>query len=116
MTIELIALALATAIRPTSLAAVYALLSARSPRRLMTAYVVAGVAFTITIGVVVIWVFNGINVQSGSGRTKGIAEIVGGLLALCFGVLVLVGRVGARGRCAKAFRALEHAARSASHA
>ena len=95
-TIELIALALATAIRPTSLAAVYALLSSAVPRRLMSAYVLAGLTFTIAFGLLVVGVFNGAGIQSGSSKTKGIAEIGGGILALSFGVLVLIGRVGGR--------------------
>ena len=45
MTVEIILLALASSIRPSSLAAIYALLSAPAPRRLMVAYVVAGLAF-----------------------------------------------------------------------
>jgi hypothetical protein len=44
VTLEIIALALATTIRPTSLAAVYALLASDVPRRLMGAYVGAGLA------------------------------------------------------------------------
>jgi hypothetical protein len=95
-TIELIALALATAIRPTSLAAVYALLSSAVPRRLMSAYVLAGLTFTIAFGLLLVGVFNGASIQSGSSKTRGIAEIGGGILALSFGVLVLIGRVGGR--------------------
>jgi hypothetical protein len=91
---ELILLALATAVRPTSLAAIYALLTAGSPRRLLTAYVIAGAAFTITIGLLVIWAFNGINISSGTSQTKSIADIGGGLIALTFGVLVLTRRIG----------------------
>ncbi len=94
MTIELILLALGTAIRPTSLAAVYALLASGSPRRLMGAYVLAGLAFTIAIGLLVIWAFSGIDIRSGSGPAKGVAEIIGGSLAILFGVLVLTRRVG----------------------
>ena len=93
MTVELILLALVTAIRPTSLGAVYALLSGPAPRRLMTAYVLAGVAFTVAFGIIVIWAFNGVDIGSGTNRTKAIAEIVGGVVAIGFGVLVLTGRV-----------------------
>ncbi len=94
MTLEVIALALASAIRPTSLAAVYALLSGASPRRLMTAYVLTGLLFTITFGALVVWAFHGISVSSGSDRAKGAADIAGGVLVLGFAVLVLTGRVG----------------------
>jgi hypothetical protein len=92
VTIEVILLALASTIRPTSLAAVYTLLSGASPRRLMTAYVVAGLLFTIAFGAVVVWAFHGITVSSGS-RAKGIADIAGGVIVLGFAVLILTGRV-----------------------
>jgi hypothetical protein len=97
VTVEVILLALATAIRPTSLAAVYALLSGNAPRRLMTAYVVAGLAFTTIIGLLVIWAFSGVDISSGTSRTKGIAQIAGGALMLVLGVLVARRRIGARG-------------------
>jgi hypothetical protein len=93
VTIEVILLALASTIRPTSLAAVYTLLSGASPRRLMTAYVIAGLLFTIAFGAVVVWAFHGITVSSGSDRAKGIADIAGGVIVLGFAVLILTGRV-----------------------
>ncbi len=98
MTVQVILLALANSIRPTSLAAVYALLSADAPRRLMAVYVAAGLAFTVAFGLLAISVFSGIEVSAGTDRTKGIAEIVGGILVLTFAFSVLTGRVGgARG-------------------
>jgi Sap, sulfolipid-1-addressing protein len=89
-------LALASAIRPTSLAAVYALLAGGSPRRLMTVYVLAGLTFTLAIGVLIVWVFNGVSPPSTKSHTRAVAEIVGGVLAIVFGALVLAGRVGGR--------------------
>ncbi len=74
----------------------YALLGSDAPRRLMTVYVLAGLAFTVLIGVLVVWVFNGVSVHAGSSHTRAVAEIAGGVLALGFGVLVLLGRVGGR--------------------
>jgi hypothetical protein len=94
VTIELWLLAMACTIRPTSLAAVYALLAHTSRRVLMSAYVIAGLGFTIAFGLVVVYAFHGIHIQAGSGRTKAIAEIVGGTAALAFGVALLAGRVG----------------------
>jgi Sap, sulfolipid-1-addressing protein len=93
VTFEVILLALASTIRPTSLAAVYTLLSSRAPRRLMIAYVIAGLIFTIAVGVLVVWAFHGIAVSSGTDRAKGIADIVGSGIVLGFAVLVLTGRV-----------------------
>ena len=89
MIIELFALALASTVRPTSLAAVSAFLSHGSRRRLLLAYVVVGLAFTITFGVLVVGAFHGIHIAAGSDRTKGIAAIAGGSIALLFGCALL---------------------------
>lgn len=94
MTVEIVVLALVSTVRPTSLAAIRALLSTDSPRRLMTGYVAAGLAFTVAFGLIVIWVFNGIDVNSGTDRTKGIAEIAGGIIVLAFALCVLTRRIG----------------------
>jgi len=94
VTIEVVLLALATLVRPTSLAAVYALLGTPAPRRLMIAYVVAGLAFTIAFGLLVVWAFNGIDVNAGSSHTKAMAQIAGGFVVLIFAVCLLTGRVG----------------------
>jgi hypothetical protein len=93
VTIEVFLLALASTIRPTSLAAVYALVGHPSPRRLMVAYIAAGLAFTVGFGLLVLVAFNGVDISSGSDRTKGIFEIAGGLVALAFGFLLLSGRI-----------------------
>ena len=96
MIIEIIALALASTVRPTSLAAISALLPHESRRRLMLAYVACGLAFTIAFGVVIVGAFHGIHVRTGDDRTKSIADIAGGLIALLFGCAVLTGRVPRR--------------------
>jgi hypothetical protein len=95
MILEIIVLALASTVRPTSLAAVYALLSHGS-RRLLWVYVIAGLAFSISFGVIVVGVFHGIHLDAGSDRTKGIADIVGGTVALIFAAGVATGRVWGR--------------------
>jgi hypothetical protein len=94
VTFELIVLALATAVRPTSLAVVYALLGGSSPRQYMVAYVLAGAAFTITFGFLVIWIFHGIAIHPGSSQTRAVAEICGGVISITLGVLLLTGRIG----------------------
>ena len=84
--------ALATTIRPTSMAAVLALLSINEPRRLMTVYVLAGLAFTVAFGLVVVFVVagtvSGIQITAGTDRTNGTAEILGGLALLGLGIYV----------------------------
>lgn len=92
--IQITVLALASTIRPTSLAAVYALARGRAPRRLMTAYVLTGLAFTIAFGLAVVWVFHGVELHASTDRTKGLAEIAAGIIAVGFGIGVWTGRVG----------------------
>lgn len=94
MTLEILLLALANTVRPTSLAAVYALVASESPRRLMVAYVASGLAFTVAFGLVVIWTLNGVVVSSGSDETRAVAEIAAGVLAIAFGVAVSLRLVG----------------------
>jgi hypothetical protein len=94
MTIEVVLLALASTVRPTSLLAVYALVGHESPRRLMLAYIAAGLTFTIAAGLLVIWAFSGVEINSGSDETKGIAQIAGGIAVLTFALLLGTGHVG----------------------
>ena len=93
MIFEVFVLALASTVRPTSLAAMCTLLSRDSRRTLMLAYVIAGLAFTIAFGLVIVYAFHGLHLPSGTERTKGVAEIVGGAAAILFGVAVLTRRV-----------------------
>jgi len=93
VTIEIILLALASAVRPASLVAVYALVREHPPTRLMAAYVAAGLAFTVAVGVAVIFVSSGIELHAGTDRTRAIAEILAGAAALGLGIAVLAGRV-----------------------
>jgi hypothetical protein len=92
--VEVFALGLASTVRPTSLAAVYAIVSHAARRPLMWAYVLAGLAFTLAFGVVVIGLTHGIHVHNGSDRTKGIADLLGGGAALLLGLGVVTGRIG----------------------
>src|SRR5271157_6043321 len=96
VTVEIMLLALASAVRPTSLVAVYALVRERSPVRLMVAYLAAGLTFTIGTGAMVVWLCSGIQLHAGSDRTKAIAEILAGVLALVFGAAVLRARIPLR--------------------
>ena len=89
MILEVMLLAAASTVRPSSLAALYAILSHSAPRRLMTAYVAAGLAFSIGFGIVVVGALHGIHISAGTDRTKAIAEIIGGAILLVFGAVVL---------------------------
>ena len=96
MILEIFLLALGSTVRPTSLAAVSTLLTRESRRRLLFAYVTGGLAFTILFGIVVVSVFHGVHLHPGTGRTKGIADIAGGVVALLFGLGLLTGLVRRR--------------------
>ncbi len=95
MIVEIFLLALASTVRPTSLAAVYALLSHRSRRVLLSAYVAGGLVFTILFGLIVVYVLHGIHLRSGSDQTKAAVDLAGGAAAVLFGFAVLTGRVHA---------------------
>ena len=97
LTVEIVLLALATTVRPTSLAATDALLASSAPRRLMTAYVVAGLAFTMAFGLIVALVLGGIDAGSASSGARSTAEIVSGIVALVLAALVWRGRLGGDG-------------------
>jgi hypothetical protein len=90
---EILVLALASTVRPTSLAAVCALLSHDGRRRLMSAYVAAGLVFTLGFGLLIVGATEGIHVHSGADETKGIADIAGGIAALAFGVALATGLI-----------------------
>jgi len=88
MTWRVVLLAVATSVRLPSLAAVSALLVNPRPRRYLSAYVLAGAAFTITFGLLVVWLFHGVEVSPSSHRPRAIAELFLGVVFL--GVAVVV--------------------------
>ncbi|MEQ6902080.1 GAP family protein [Nocardioides sp. YIM 152588] len=94
---EIVLLALASTVRPTSLAAVSALLTREARRPLMIAYVVGGLAFTIAFGVVVVSAFHGLQVQRHVSGARGVVDAVAGVLVLLFGLALHLG-VGRGGR------------------
>ena len=96
MTFDVILLALGSTIRPTSLAALYTLLSSEQPRRMMIAYLISGLLATVAFGLLVLLAFGGIQLSHGGSTPKGVAEIIGGVVALVFGGLVWRNRISVR--------------------
>jgi hypothetical protein len=90
---EVFVLALASTIRPTSLAAVYTIVAHDSRRPLMVVYLAAGLAFTIGFGLIVVYAFHGVHVYTANDAAKGVADIVGGIVALLFGTAIATGRL-----------------------
>ena len=91
MTLEVIVLALASALRPAGVAALYALLSASHPRRVLIAYIVAGFTFSVAIGVLVVVAFGGADIRFG-GTVEDLIELLAGTAALGFAAGVAAGR------------------------
>ncbi|MCD2195418.1 GAP family protein [Actinomycetospora endophytica] len=83
MSVDVLVLGLASVVRPTSVAAVYAFLSARSPTPLLVAYLVAGLALSLSVGVAAVAVVH-ITPPPAPVTTTGrdIADVVLGVLAL----------------------------------
>jgi len=63
MSPEVLLLALSTVIRPTTVAALFAILAQSHPHRLLVAYIVGGLAFSLTVGVAVVVLLRGLAVR-----------------------------------------------------
>ncbi len=98
MSVETLVLALASAVRPTQLAAVYALLGTPRPRRLLTAYILAGLTFSLVTGMVVVGLVDGAEIRHGRGTFDGIVEMLAGSAAIGFAAGLYSGRVQRRAR------------------
>jgi hypothetical protein len=92
MSPEVIVLALASAPRPAGIAALYALLSASHPRRVLVAYLAAGLMFSVAIGVLVVAVFHGADIAYRDTDAYAAIELAGGVAALGFAAGVATGR------------------------
>ena len=92
MSLDVIVLALASVPRPAGLAALYALLSASHPRRVLVAYIVAGFTFSVAIGVLVVAAFDGAGIEYGGTAAGDLIELLAGVAALGFALGVWSGR------------------------
>jgi hypothetical protein len=87
---EALLLALSTVVRPTTLAALFAILATRGPQRLLLAYVTAGVAFTLAVGTLVVLLLAGL-VSGTSSVARPILDLVLGGAALGYAGAVWAG-------------------------
>jgi Sap-like sulfolipid-1-addressing protein len=92
MNLDVVVLALASAPRPAGIAALYALLSASPPRRVLVAYLLAGLTFSVAVGVLVVAIFYGAGIDYRGTDVYSAIELLGGLAALGFAVGVWTGR------------------------
>jgi hypothetical protein len=90
---EVIALALASAVRPSGLAAVYALIETASPRRLLITYFTAGFTFSALVGVIAVDLFQGVEFASGDSTFNAVIDLVAGAAALAFAAGIGTGRL-----------------------
>ena len=93
MNLELWVLALASAVRPTALAAVYALLGTPRPRRLLTVYIAAGLTVSLATGIIVIEFVEGAELGHERGTLDGVLELLAGSAAIGFATGLYSGRV-----------------------
>jgi Sap, sulfolipid-1-addressing protein len=88
---EAILLALSTVVRPTSAAAVVAMLATRHPQRLLGVYIVAGLTFSLAVGAVVVVLLQGVSDSAVSLQVRPVAAVVMGALALGYAGAVGLG-------------------------
>ena len=95
---EALVLALSTVVRPTPTAAVFAMLSAARPTRLLLVYNVTGFLFSAGVGVVGLALLHGWSGPQAPDEVRAVIEIVLGALALGYAAGLLSGRVELRVR------------------
>jgi hypothetical protein len=96
VSLESILLALVNAIRPAGLAAVYALLGAPEPRRLLLVYIAAGFAWSVTVGLLVVLALHGAQVAAGTSTASAVVSLGLGAAGLGFAAAFASGRVEPR--------------------
>lgn len=96
MSTEALLLALTTVIRPTSAAAVVAMLATPRPPRLLWPYILAGMAFTLAVGTLVVVLLAGISSTTGSSRERPVVDTVLGVVAIAYAVAAWFGVVPRR--------------------
>lgn len=83
VSLDVLVLGLASVVRPTSVAAVYAFLAARSPTPLLLAYLLAGLTLSLSVGVAAVAIVH-VSPPPPSVTTTGraVVDVVLGVLAL----------------------------------
>jgi uncharacterized membrane protein YfcA len=87
VSIQALFLSLTAIVRPTSLAALFAIMSTRHPRRLLVCYLLAGLSFSVCVGVVVVFA---LGEWSGWGRSRTDHPVLDVVFGCCFLVYALV--------------------------
>lgn len=95
MTVEVVVLALSAVARPTSAAVVAVMLSTRRPQRLLTCYVVAGLAFSLGVGALVLVLVEGLDPEA-ARTARPAVDVVLGLAALAYAGATMSGHLPRR--------------------
>jgi Sap, sulfolipid-1-addressing protein len=90
---DVLVLALISTVRPTTAAAVWAMLIGSRPRRLLAIYLLAGLAVSLTAGIGGILLFGGTFDPRTFTQFRGYLLVVLGVAAVLAAVAVLLGRV-----------------------
>ncbi len=91
MSTEALVLALTGVIRPTSAAAVFAMLSTPRPQRLLVAYLVVGLGFSLAVGTLVVVLLGGLQSTRASSAVRPLLDLVLGTFALGCAVSAWIG-------------------------
>ena len=88
MSVPALFLSLTAIVRPTSLAALYAMMSTRHPQRLLVCYLLAGLSFSVGVGIFVVFALG--EWSGGWGRSRSDRPVLDLLFGCCFLVYALV--------------------------
>jgi Sap, sulfolipid-1-addressing protein len=91
MSAEALVLALTAVVRPTSVAAVVAMLSTRHPQRLLAAYLAAGLAFSLAVGTLVVVLLGELHTTRASPAVRPGLDLVLGACALGYATGAWIG-------------------------
>ncbi|GEL19779.1 GAP family protein [Pseudonocardia asaccharolytica] len=86
MSIEALVLALTAVIRPTTVGAVFAMLRARHPQRLLMGFLLAGLAVSLAVGILVVVTLQGLTSSGPLAATRPVLDIALGAGALAYAV------------------------------
>ncbi len=89
-------LGLLSAVRAVPLAVLYAMLLTDRPRRLITAYTVAGLVVSLVVGLAAVWLLDGSAGTSEQVTGRYVVDLVLGVGALSYAAGYVSGRIGSR--------------------
>jgi hypothetical protein len=90
---EVLVLGLTTVLRPSTVAAVYAMLAARRPQRLLLVYTATGLVFSVGLGVTVVLAFAGAGGPGTRTTGRAVLDVVLGAAALGYAAGAWSGRL-----------------------